>query len=271
MEAEVSAQRVLFVTVGTTAIRPELGETGTDHRRLQATLATFKKRADGRSAAELDALGGNAIFADVVRAHAEVLELGIGDWPDYLGNLSAEMTSTHFLAAHPESRFGGVLDGNRVRIVLLASDTAAGLFCAHVNASLLHRFLVWPGCTCGTRFEDFTGNWGCPAVRVRVVPGMEARRLRKVHESLRGVCLSEAGDRAQIVFNITGGYKGAVPAITWLAFHDFGGRAELFYQHESALAATRFAFLPSTDDGSRADRTPLSGLRLEETVWINHP
>ena len=147
MEAEVTVQKVLFITVGTTAIRPELGETGPDHKKLQVAIAAFKRQADGRSAAELDALRANAIFADVVRAHAEVLALGTGEWPDYLGALSAEMTSTHFLAAHPLSGFGGALDLSRVRIVLLASDTAAGLFCAHVNASLLHGFLVRPACT----------------------------------------------------------------------------------------------------------------------------
>jgi hypothetical protein len=250
----------VIVTVGTTAIRPELGETRSDHQQLQRRIAAFEKQADGRSAAELRALNAGALFADVVEAHAEILRLAPEDMLDCLGNLSAEVTSTGFLAAHPQSGFGGGLDPGRVRIVLLASDTAVGLFCAHVNASLLHEFLVRPACKCGNRFDDFVNGSTCASVRVRVVPGMEARRLDTIYPPLRDLCQREAAGCERVMFNITGGYKGAVPAITWLAGGVFGTSAELFYQHESALAATRLAFVERRVGGP---------LEMEESTWAS--
>jgi len=199
------------------------------------------------------------MFAVVVKAHAEILQMPPEDVLCFLSNLSAEVTSTAFLAAHPQSGFGGGLDPNRVRIVLLASDTAVGLFCAHVNASLLHQVLVRPACKCGARFDDFGRGSACPAVRVRVVPGMEARRLDTIYPHLQDLCRTEAKGCDRVVFNITGGYKGAVPAITWLAGDLFGPRTELFYQHESALTATRLAFVERTKGGK---------LEMEET-WAS--
>jgi len=253
-------QVVLFISVGTTATRPELGATRNDYTDLKRRIAAFTKQADGRTAAELAALSAQAIFAKVVEAHAGVLRLKPEEMRDHLSNLSAEMTSTGFLAAHPQSGFGGGLDPARVRIVLLASDTAAGLFCAHVNASLVHQFLVRPACKCVTPFDDFVNGPACPAVRVRVVPGMEARRLDTIYPHLQQLCQEEAAARDRVMFNITGGYKGAVPVITWLAGGVFGPRAELFYQHETALAATRFAF---------AARKAGGPLEMEESTWTS--
>src|SRR5580658_5178057 len=248
----------LFITVGTTAIRPELGTTRDDHRQLQNNIDDFKRRADGRPAAELAQLSAAATFAAVVEAHMEILRLGPDEVLGFLSNLSAELTSTRFLAIHRESGFGGGLDPNQVRIVLLASDTAVGLFCAHVNASLLHQVLVRPACRCGARFDDFTTVTACPAVRVRVVPGMEARRLDTINSSLQALCKDEAAGCGRVIFNITGGYKGAVPAITWLAERLFGQGTELFYQHESALAATRLFFFQPTVSGP---------IEMGETLW----
>ena len=249
----------LFISVGTTAIRPELGTTRDDYSKLQKDIADFKRRADSRAATELAALHADALFVDVVQAHAEVLLLGPVD-VESASLTSAEMTSTEFLAAHRQSGFGGGLDPGRVRIVLLASDTAVGLFCAHVNASLLHQFLFHPACNCVTRFDDFPNGTACPAIRVRVVPGMEARRLDTIYPRLQELCLEEAQDCERVMFNITGGYKGAVPAITWLAGGVFGKKAELFYQHETALAATRFDFVEQRVGGP---------LEMRESTWAS--
>ena len=255
METEVTVQQVLFISVGTTAIRPELSD-----QQLGRDIGTFKKQAYGRAAVELHALNVGAMFARVVEAHSEILRLGPED-VELASLVSAEMTSTWFVASQQQSGFGGALDPKRIRIVLLASDTAVGLFCAHVNASLLHQFLVRPACKCGARFDDFTNGPACPAVRVRVVPGMEARRLETIYPHLEKVCQKEAEGCGRIMFNITGGYKGAVPAITWLAGGRFGTRAELFYQHETALAATRFTF-------SAAEQGHPGG--IVETIWPSH-
>jgi hypothetical protein len=239
----------------------ELGKIRDDHKQLQRQVGDFTKLASDRAAVELPALRAGAIFAKVVEAHADVLQLPQEDVLNRLDNLSAEVTSTAFLAANRLSGFGGGLDPGRVRIVLLASDTAIGLFCAHVNASLLHQFLVRPACNCGARFDDFTNGSACAAVRIRVVPGMEARRLETIYPNLEKVCREEAEGCERIKFNITGGYKGAVPAITWLAGGFFGTRAELFYQHETALAATRFTF-------SAAEQGHPGG--IVETIWPSH-
>jgi putative CRISPR-associated protein (TIGR02619 family) len=247
----------LFVTVGTTAIRHELGTTRDDYSQLQNDIEAFERRADGRAALELPALHADALFVEVSQAHAEVLSLGPVD-AESASQISAEMTSTGFLAAHPQAGFGGWFDPARVRIVFLASDTAIGLFCAHVNASLLHQFLCHPQCGCRTRFDDFTNGTTCPAIRVRVVPGMEARRLDTINAHIKQLCQEEADGCKRVMFNITGGYKGAVPAITWLAARLFGQGAELFYQHESALAVTRLSFVERRAGGP---------LEMGETLW----
>jgi hypothetical protein len=257
-KTNVTAKQVLFISVGTTAVGPKIGKTRDDYTELQRKITVFNKLADGRAAAELPALRAGAIFAEVVEAHTDILGLAPEEVLSRLGNLSAEMTSTGFLAAHPQAGFGGGLDPARVRIVLLASDTAAGLFCAQVNASLLHQFLVRPACKCGAHFDNFTNGPACPAVRVRVVPGMEARRLDTIYPHLQQLCQTEAEGCVRVMFNITGGYKGAVPAITWLAGR-FGTKAELFYQHESALAATRIAFI---------ERGGGDALEMEEKIEV---
>src|ERR1039458_1934251 len=82
----------LFISVGTTAIRPELGTTRDDYRKLQKDIADFKRRADSRAATELAALHADALFVDVVQAHAEVLLLGPVD-VESASLTSAEMRS----------------------------------------------------------------------------------------------------------------------------------------------------------------------------------
>ena len=221
---------VVIATVGTSALGEGVGICGEDQDGLQTRIRRFENDARGVAAAELARMpGAEKLLRELVREHGLMLDALDGE-PALFEKVSAEMTSTKLLLRH--------CAGGELRIALLASDTATGLLCARVNGELMHARLLDPVCTCGG-FAAGAMESPCGKVRVRVVEGMEAGRLEEIQERLTGICWEEARGCDPVYVNITGGYKGAIPSLTWIAIHVLAGRAEIFYQHQGVRAVTR--------------------------------
>ncbi len=239
-------RKVLFVTVGTTALLAEM---------LPAELRWRAQQfeADVKNWARSKPLSGplagrrEQLYSEAVNAHRDVWlgveRNGFAELAQSMKQTSAEMTSSYLLATHPKHGIGK-FRGGRDRMVLLASDTHIGELAARVNAGLMHQFLLEGGCGCGADFlkDGLGANGKCPSVKVEVVEGMEAKEgLGRIGGTLKEICQRQAEGYEKVLFNITGGYKGAIPLVTWLSLEVFGKRPPLFYQHEEMLSVVRIS------------------------------
>jgi len=199
---------LLFVTVGTSALdNPEVGQAPDrrDNKTLRGDLDRYRRSAD-KSLERWSKLLG-----DVVQAHKrywEQAQFYILNWENRK-QTSAELTSTMSLLRDATEHGFRPPD----KLVLLASDTEEGELAAKVNEAVFRTLHPWMTFAVSrvknlnVKFADFT----------RSIEGL----VNEHQES--------GADR--VVFNVTGGYKGAIPCITALA-RDKGWL--LYCQHEDA-------------------------------------
>ena len=216
-------KKVLFVTVGTSALSARDLGWKLEKRRCEG----LRKKAQGF----LDnGRKDTNLFEEVVNAH--LAHRPSRDRPgDYLKDLrrtSAEMTST-FLLLQDGDELPGPFQHGRDQIVLLSSDTEQGWFCAAVNAAVMREL-----------FFSCSPKEPCAAecVVARKVHGLKAEEdAAKTIPAIRPIIEPFRGSGSQLFFNITGGYKGAIPAISWLC-----GEAPaipMYYVHEKGFRAVR--------------------------------
>jgi putative CRISPR-associated protein (TIGR02619 family) len=235
---------VLFITVGTSALTA---------RKLGEGIGTFASGASSGEKLRQDiarylssqskALDESDLFKRIVQAHQVVWKgtqpktghlipdgLSIGDQID---RTSAEMTSTYFLRMTNAVSEGFL--GRNWRVILLASSTPEGQFAAHVNACLLHDFLLPSPCNCTC---DLSETCKKNRVEVKIVPGLDAKNFNG-NTSQNLLDLLDINRAEQVICNITGGFKGTIPIISvWASRHGY----PLFYQHEKARECVRIAF-----------------------------
>jgi putative CRISPR-associated protein (TIGR02619 family) len=142
---------------------------------------------------------------------------------------SAEAIST-WLAGEKDLLDGGPLAGGD-KVVLVVSRTCIGQMAGRINQAIFREFL-------------FTGDSGQEVCIETVddlrLEGVESEggevkslsgQVRKIYEDHR--------DRRTPLFNITGGFKGLIPAITVIASTE--GRT-ILYMHDSMSGAVRLRF-----------------------------
>ena len=239
----MSAGRVLFVTVGTTALTAEhLGEEWEPERdsreALIADIKTYLSNPEGRSHQV------EQLFPRVLNAHRALWDSVIKNGKSLAGRMeqtSAEMTSTYLLT-HTTAACDP-FDADKDIFVLLSSVTSEGRFCARVNARLLHEYLFSPTCGCKA---SLSGEQPCEHARVEIVTGLEAKTFTPtVSASVFSILDQYSRDRDPSC-NITGGYKGTIPAITaWAKNRD---HVSLFYQYMSSDSTVTLKFLPGRDE-----------------------
>jgi len=205
---------LLFVTVGTTAIRnPKIGDT-----HLSQIAQHYLKAPDERFA-QL-----HELEQKLVAAHSDFWRnlKGREISPDDFDRTSAELTSTMRLTQQQQSI---------TSIILLGSETTEGKLATAVNHAVLSR--IWKG---GQVFEN-------------IVPGLE-KRFTKVTPSIEKILEGRgASSASRVHFNITGGFKGVIPSITYLAMQHQGW--SVFYQYEGLNTAAEVFF---SGDGSAKAR-----------------
>lgn len=243
---------MLFVTVGMSALKAEnLGDfDDRDGSELRIICQECARTGEDLT---------KDLFRDVVKAHADVWERG--SLKAHSKYVSAEMISSYWMLWVQGRGWGDEASitlepwgGPRDRIVLLASETPEGLFCARVNAQLMHQFLIHDpsrsdtsifatcsGCDCGT---DFWTREDCSRgqVVIRQVKGLEAKSGGfNVAAELAGIWGTETKGATEIVVNFTGGFKGTIPALTWLCGKE-ESPAWMFYAHETMDRAETIKF-----------------------------
>jgi putative CRISPR-associated protein (TIGR02619 family) len=133
---------------------------------------------------------------------------------------SAELTSTQALQQVLAKEFQLNLAElrKRLRVVLLASDTDEGELAAHINRTVMQNV------------------WKLPLVATVRVVGLSKVSAANPHGELTTLLKThfDKNPDATTVFNITGGFKGAVVQVVLTA----AGKqnAYVFYQHESTNA-----------------------------------
>ena len=213
--------RVLFVTVGTSAITAE---------GLGVNVGGFLNLTEEE---KLERSG--ALRPKLTEAHLTFWRHLPERQPQVLHyrDTSAELVTTLGLmgSAEVEPDFFKT-EGNK--IVLLASNTAEGELAAHVNADVLHEMLLGSKCDCAGVLRT------CRRVLVEVIRGMEpAKHFENLLDGLTEKVRPYEGAKA--AFNVTGGFKGVIPYITWLTFQKFKG-APMYYQHEKMSTFMRIVF-----------------------------
>ena len=134
---------------------------------------------------------------------------------------SAEMMSCKVLLAK--------LDSPVDRVLLLASHTHEGELAAEINKLLLREYLFAPQLD--------------PSISCERVDELKTVRedFGTLFETLTTILSRYSRARDKLVFNFTGGFKGLIPALTWIAEHRFPG-APMFYVHADMTAAAIIHF-----------------------------
>ncbi|MBY0502557.1 MAG: hypothetical protein K2X03_01520 [Bryobacteraceae bacterium] len=211
--------KVLVITVGTSAItNDQIG--AVDGRNNTALRASVKRYLDLRKENRTLAMG-EQLAADLRDAH----KLFWRKPQDYLGfaahqrQTSAELLSTHdLLRLHLTRGWSKDLD----RLLLLHSDTDEGRLAAKVNAEILRT------------------TWGWSDVVMAEVQALNEAFV-DVHQRLAD-CFAQhvpESPKPEVVVNITGGYKGTIPALTLIAA---ANKWMMYCKHESAAGPAAIAF-----------------------------
>ena len=218
--------KILFITVGTSALTAQRlwsNLRSTEEKARRELIEGYQKPKARQLQEDYEA--DNDLFATVLDAHRH--------WWNHWGSdsdrlaTSAEMSSTSLLLA--DTKFLAPWD-TKDRLVLLLSDTAECDLAGRINAQLMHD--IFCQCECGADFA--CGQVACDRVLLHPVPGMDAihgfKSLSTELEEL--IPKLQTGD-VSFSFNITGGFKGAVPSITYAAMKP---NYLLYYLHETQSA-----------------------------------
>jgi CRISPR/Cas system-associated protein Csm6 len=197
---------LLFVTVGTTAIgNPRIGDA---HLR---DIAQQYMKAPDETFAML-----HELERKLVAAHSELWKdlKNLDLPPDDFDRTSAELTSTMLLLR----QFPSV-----TTVVFLGSATDEGRLATGINAAVLREI------------------WSRAAVSAQTIPGLE-KAFTKVTPAVEKILNDySAAAAARVSFNITGGFKGVVPSITFLAMQHPGWSIYYQYQGLSVVAEVMFS------------------------------
>ena len=203
-------RRVLFVTVGTTALSAEkLG--GTERGAADV-------RRDAREFLDTGRLPPN-LYQRVLDAHDLFWKSGLAVFKNRY-RTSAEMASSYYALRVQGNEH--LFTPGKDRIVLLSSATDQGGFCAKVNEQLMKSYLFVPPNEARESYiepiEGLDAKKGCFTYNI-------ATSLEKIWSR------HEASE--ETIINITGGFKGTVPALTWRLYRTKTENKRMIYAHES--------------------------------------
>jgi CRISPR/Cas system-associated protein Csm6 len=204
--------KTLIVTVGTSAItNHDLGRAPgyRDNRSLMGLVSRYLAAPEGQKGVA----GNQELFDKLLDAHKEFWNASpqYRDAPRNRRQTSAELLSTYVLAHGSPHRF------EPERVSLIASDTNEGWFAALINQRVMEEAWGWSS-------VDKVQVTGLNASCFGLEQALNECFFRRLHIQ----------ETDEVVCNITGGYKGAIPEITLIAARR-GWR--LYYQHEEFYGA----------------------------------
>jgi putative CRISPR-associated protein (TIGR02619 family) len=228
--------KILFITVGTSALTAQDlfdDVPAATAVALKEHVLNYCKVLRDDPQGQKDYERDEKLFGDILAVHRNHWK----DWDENSNRLttSAEMSSTSLLLA--DTKLLAPLEPQD-RFVLLLSDTEICDLTGRLNAQLLHDICH---CPCGADFKN--GQTGCERVILLKVPKMDAAEgFKSLVTEIQTLIGRFQSGNAQFAFNITGGFKGAIPCITWVAM---GRNYPLYYLHESQRAIIRVDFSPA--------------------------
>ena len=203
---------LLFVTVGTTAIRNEKIGDGdlTDIARQYLSKPKREKAAFARI---------HNLERKLVWAHANFwkeMEEGSPTSDDF-DRTSAELTSTRALLRQFPSL---------TTVVFLGSNTEEGELATNINHAVLEQ------------------TWNRGHVLKKIIPGLE-KSFTRVTPALKQILEHyQAHEAHRVSFNVTGGFKGVIPSVTYLATLHPGWAIYYQYQDQNTVAEVFFSERP---------------------------
>ncbi|MBZ5506045.1 MAG: hypothetical protein LAO78_11210 [Acidobacteriia bacterium] len=220
----------LFITVGTSALKNDVGR-APDDRDNGALKAEIQRYF---AAPQKDEQRWGRLRSDLIDAHTRYWHadsLFTNDPRNFLYT-SAELTSTVFLVRSLQAKEPANVPK---RSVLLSSDTPEGWLAAGINEFVLREL-----------FPEIP-------VERRKVSGLDVR-FSNTQAALKTV-FDEYGiqDRDHVIINITGGFKGTIPFLSYFArAHAW----ELYFQHESQDSAVLLPFEKNGEPGEVKEYEP---------------
>lgn len=197
---------VIFATVGTSALyNRDIGKGWPREALLKSKIGRYQ---DDK---QKDPAEWEHLFQDLVTVHTDVLQ-DAWEKKDHF-RTSAELTSTMYL-------LGKVEAAKIAKIVYLASATRESEMAARVNEAVAKK------------------RWPKLVIARDRIEGLEAHFI-KVRDAIAKVTGTHLSTGHDVIFNITGGFKGAIPSIADCA-REKGWT--VFYQHESLEFGVEFTY-----------------------------
>lgn len=225
--------KIIFTTVGTSAMQKLKSPTALVDADLEVPLERNKT------------LYGVVRQRLITTLSQQTQRLMAGD-ADFF-DTSAEIAS--LVAMHRHNAIGPITREDR--LVLLCSDTLMGHVCAEANTRVLETVLGWPvmppETVCGLRAE-------------------KPNTFQAGLESLKAVVESHCKGPEARWFNITGGFKGAIPYATLLAWDHRMNVAFLFERSTKVCIIPRPSNWPGEsvfDEARQCMQLGLGALRQE--------
>ena len=133
------------------------------------------------------------------------------------------------------------------RVVLLASDTFSGVFCALMNQFYINENIAL--CEPGNGDDK----------DLRIIKGLEAKEASRFVDGLNNLSdllwefdAEAAKQGRELIFNITGGYKGIIP---FIAFYARAHRKKIYYGYEESELIEILPNLKVTSSNEKGQKT----------------
>ena len=140
------------------------------------------------------------------------------------------------------------LNKEQDRVVLLFSDTPGGAVCARANAIYINEYLA--KCELGNGSDK----------DVRKIDGLEVkdpdkfkRALYKLIDVIKEFQTDQYSSNYDVLFNITGGYKGAIPYISMYAFVE--GNKIVYFHADGELLISFVPNITHPNDSSEDQKS----------------
>jgi len=220
--------RVVFVTVGLSAVdNKEIAEKSDALREQMGeddARVLFNRLEDRPE--QVDAI--EALFLESHRDFWNERD-GYRETREHFRQTSAEMISTYMAIVSGSLGSGSFLQPGRDKVVLLLSDTVPGRVCGNINRVLFREFLFRPK---SPQEQDIV----LETIKGLDASGEDPERFY-IYPQVTEIIDRHAKDsESEVLFNIGGGYKGTIPAITHIAWTRYADRAKILYMHDSSKA-----------------------------------
>jgi CRISPR/Cas system-associated protein Csm6 len=204
-------KRLIFTLVGISLLEEEKGLLGKDRRTLTSNLGEIKKQGN------IEAFITDNDSSKVKDLKNEVLNaLAKMSLRDEYDDFSAEITSLYFLK--PDN----AVDNEDDKIILIVTQTPECAFAGIVNGKYIICRRTNKRDWDSIIFNKSNDVFSCDNVEIKVIDGLQVENgtefasvgIKNLFTFVSNKIENEGVSYDEIIFNITGGYKGTIPYLT---------------------------------------------------------